>query len=76
MKLKPVSNLNVATKGELLAMCKLVQMVANHGQFNKIDIDIWKWYVSTSLGVTLEEAEILVQNSRRFANRILTDAAE
>lgn len=73
MKSKPVSKLESVTLGELLAMCKLVQMVANHDQFYKITPNEWKEYLCVSLGIEKEGADALLNRSRRLANRILTE---
>jgi len=75
MKLKPVSSLHSATTGELLAMCKLVQMVSNAHEYDTITPDKWEEYVKTSLGLEKEGANALCNNSRRLANRILANYA-
>jgi hypothetical protein len=73
MKLKPVNKLHTATTGELLAMCKLVQMVANHEQFYKITPEVWNEYLCTSLGLEREGADAIINRSRRLASRMLAE---
>lgn len=73
MKLKPVNKLHSATTSELLAMSKLVQMVANHEQFYKITPKEWNEYLCTSLGMEREGADAMINRSRKLANRMLAE---
>lgn len=75
MKLKPVSSLHSVTTGELLAMCKLVQMVSNAHEFEVINTVLWEEYVKTSLGLEKEGADALCNRSRQLSNRILAKYA-
>jgi len=74
MKLNPVNSLYSASVGDLLAMCKLVQMVTHHEEFYKITTEEWNEYLCTSLGMEREGADALINRSRQFANRILSNA--
>lgn len=74
MKFKPVTSLHTATTAELVAMCKLVQMVTHHEEFYKITPQEWNEYLCSSLKLEKEGADALINRSRRFANRILSNA--
>lgn len=74
MKSKPVSSLHSVTLGELLAMCKLTQMVTNAEQYDRITPREWKEKVMVAFGMEEQGAEALIANSRRLANRILSEA--
>ena len=74
MKLKSVASLESCTMGELLAMCKLVQMVSNADQYDHISFYDWKNKVQVAFGMESEGADALISNSRRLANRILSAA--
>lgn len=74
MKLKPVNSLYSATTGELLAMCKLVQMIAHHEEFIKITPAEWNEYLCTSFNLQPQGADALINRSRRFANKVLSHA--
>lgn len=74
MTLKPASKLETLTKGELLAMCKLVQMVTHHGEYYTITPDVWKAYLMSSMGLDDATATILINKARQVANRILNEA--
>jgi hypothetical protein len=71
MKSKPVSSCIAVTTGELLAMCKLVQVVVNANQYDSINEDTWKEKVMEAFGMESEGADALLNKSRRLANRIL-----
>lgn len=71
MNLKPVNSLESVSRGELLAMCKLVQMVSHHQEYHKITPEEWNEYLCTSLNLEPEGADALINRSRRLANRIL-----
>lgn len=66
-----ISPVLTTSKGELLAMCKLVQMVANHHQHEKITPELWKEYLMSSLGIDEDTALHFINRSRRMANRTL-----
>lgn len=74
MKSKNVSSLEAVTKGELLAMCKLVQMVANSHEYVHISQREWKDKVMVAFDIGEEGADALINRSRQLANRILAHA--
>jgi hypothetical protein len=53
-------------------MCKLVQMVSNSDQYERISGREWKEKVMVAFGMESEGADALISNSRRLANRILS----
>lgn len=73
MKSKPVNSLHSATLGELLAMCKLTQMVTNADEYDRITPREWKEKVMTAFGMESEGADALINKSRQLANRILRE---
>jgi hypothetical protein len=71
MKSKPVSSCHSVTTGELLAMCKLVQVVTHAGEYDTITETVWKEKIMEAFGMESEGAEALLNKSRRLSNRIL-----
>ena len=72
MKSKPVNSLHSVTLGELLAMCKLVQMMSNADEYDRITPAEWRDKLKVSFGLEDQGVDALINNSRRLANRILS----
>lgn len=73
MKSTPLSSCHAVTTGELLAMCKLVQIVSNADQYDRITGAEWKDKLMTAFGMESEGADALMNKSRQLANRILAN---
>lgn len=69
-----VSTMSICSNSELKAMSKLVQMVANATQYEKITMEDWKIYCMAAFGWDAETAAHITNQTRRLANRVLEDA--
>lgn len=69
-------SMQVLTKGEWLALCKLVQIVVHADEYEKVDMKVWEEKLKECSGLDPAASRFFIDRLRKMSNHTLGELNE